>query len=89
MASRAAISYLIFSQYSKISVAYTKYVSSARKRPLTKSVWLANGLISFAVLAEHVVELQMGGGVIFEVSRARSVGARSAHPMASVASVRP
>jgi hypothetical protein len=30
--------------------------SSARKRPLTKSVWLANGLISFAVLAEHVVE---------------------------------
>ena len=67
---------------------------SARKCPLTKLLRLANGLISFAVLAEPrglnmLLNSKWGRGLIFEVSGARLLGARSAHPTASAASVRP
>jgi hypothetical protein len=56
MASRLAISYLIFSQYSKISVTY-QISLFGQKVPANKvDVIGVNGLISFAVLAEHVVE---------------------------------
>ena len=56
MASRLAIPYLIFSQYSKISVTY-QISLLGQKVPANKVTAVGhNGLISFAVLAEHVVE---------------------------------
>jgi hypothetical protein len=56
MTSRLAISYFIFSQHSKIPVTY-QIGLLGQKAPANKAgVVLANGLISFAVLAEHVVE---------------------------------
>jgi hypothetical protein len=57
MASRLAISYLIFSQYSKIPVAYQMSLLS-QKAPANKVGVFGqrNGLLSFAVLAGHVIE---------------------------------
>jgi hypothetical protein len=57
MASRLAISYLIFSQYSKITVAYQMSLLS-QKAPANKVGVFGqrNGLLSFAVLAGHVIE---------------------------------
>jgi hypothetical protein len=52
MASRLAISYLIFSQYSKISVTYQ--ISLLGQNVLANKVGVPKFL--FAVLAEHVVE---------------------------------
>jgi hypothetical protein len=59
MTSRLAISYLIFSQYSKIPVTY-QISLLGQKAPANKSVWLANGLIFFT--RNMLLDRKWGGG---------------------------